>query len=93
MKDTETREELEAVAQVLSSIVATCMVIPIEQAEQFVDSFGGYDNLAIFDPTRWMREQENAHRADRVARAFLAFRRVLEEERGRLDAQAVPHDR
>lgn len=69
----------EAYAQI-QMLARLCYAVSIEDAQAVVKEIEYTDSfMPLFDPTGWMKISKNIPGHARLAQAFLAFRRELED--------------
>lgn len=75
-----TPEQTSAVNSLVLQSARLATLVPLDKAKELVADYEHTRSFApFFDPTAWMQQRENVERGYDLARAFLAFRRALEE--------------
>jgi len=75
------RDDPPEAGRALAMIVVITKSVDLTEIEELLREAQRFDTVtSMLDPTRWMREHRSVEASARVARAFLAFRKVIDEE-------------
>jgi len=73
-------EQIHEAAQQLALVVVMAKTLDVDAVGEVARESSRFDTLvSMIDPTRWMREHGAVEASSKVARAFLEFRRVIDE--------------
>jgi hypothetical protein len=78
--DDDTNDADEVLAgEHLAALIVVARAIDTAGVEKLIQTARQFDTVtSMLDPTRWMRQHAGVHASADVARAFLAFRAVID---------------